>query len=185
MAKYLESILMNGQAELGNLSGWSFLGASIATTVDGKHFKLEATGYLQQDVPTVLFNKPSETYLIIVKYKRIVSKDPLNIVTDAFTNIRFRYESGKEEVITVPLGGYKTDWQETQLTYSLLSEELLTHIVFGVVTKDCQGGILLDNLRLQPSDVIAANNESTENTYEKFRELSILYGLEANLPELG
>jgi hypothetical protein len=176
---------MNGQAELGNLSGWSFLKANVTTTVDGKHFKLDADAYLQQDVPTVLFNKPSETYLIIVKYKRIVEKDPLSIVTDAFTNIRFRYESGKEDVVTIPLGGYGTDWQETQLYYTLMQNEILTHIVFGVVTKNCQGGMLLDNLQLQPSDVIISSGETTENTYEKFRELSILYGLEANLPELG
>lgn len=176
---------MNGQAELGNLSGWSFLQASIVTTIDGKHFKLEPTAYLQQAIATVLFAKPSETYLIIVKYKRVASKDPLNIVTDAFTNIRFRYESGKEDVITVPLGGYNTEWQETQLYYTLMQEEILTNMTFGVVTSNCVGGMLLDNLQLKPSDVIVETGASAENTYEKFREMSILYGLEANLPELG
>jgi hypothetical protein len=176
---------MNGQAELGNLSGWSFQKANITTTVDGRHFKLDATAYLQQEVPTVLFSKPSDSYLIVVKYKRLVSKDPLNIVTDAFTNIRFRYETGKEDVITVPLGGYDTDWQETQLYYSLMQNEVLTNIAFGVVTSNCIGGMLLDNLQLKPSDVIIEDGDPTENTYEKFREMSILYGLEANLPELG
>jgi hypothetical protein len=176
---------MNGQAELGNLSGWSFLKAAINTTVDGRHFKLEPTAYIQQEVPTVLFAKPSESYLIIVKYKRLASKDPLNSLTDAFTNIRFRYESGKEDVITVPLGGYQTDWQETQLYYSLMQDEVLTNILFGVNTKDCVGGMLLDNLQLRPSDVIIETGEPVQDNYEKFRELSILYGLEANLPELG
>lgn len=185
MAKYLESILMNGQAELGNLSGWGFQKASITATVDGKHFKLEPDAYIQQEVPSVLFNKPSGEYLIVLRYKRITAKDPLNVVTDAFTNVRFRYESGKEDVITVPLSNFQTTWQDTELTYTLQSEEILTNIVFGVITRNCLGGMLFDNLQLRPSDNIIETGETGENTYEKFREMSILYGLEANLPELG
>jgi hypothetical protein len=176
---------MNGQAELGNLSGWSFQKATIVSTVDGKHFKLDTDAYIQQEVPSVLFTKPSGEYLIVLRYKRVTAKDPLNVVTDAFTNVRFRYESGKEDIITVPLSNFQTDWQDTTLQYNLQTEEVLTNIVFGVITKNCIGGMLFDNLQLKPSDNILETGDPTEDNYEKFREMSILYGLEANLPELG
>lgn len=176
---------MNGRAELGNLSGWSYSGLSQVSTSVGRHFRLEANAYMQQSVPSVLFTRPSATYKITIEYRRAVAKDPLSILTDTFATVRFRYESGKEDNITIPLSGYDTQWREAMVYYSHMDSEVLEAIIFEVATKDCVGGMLLDNMQLQPDDNILTREEAPENNYEKFREKSILYGLEANLPELG
>jgi len=184
MAKFLESILMNGYAELGNLSGWSSLGVSIASTKFGKHFLLTDTAYMTQQVASVLFAQPSREYQIKIEYARQQNKDPLEIATDGFINVRFRYASGKEDIVTIPLQSFDTQWHKREEVYILQNEEKLSHIVFEANTKNAIGGILIDNLQLQPSDELL-EKEEVGNSYEKFRELSILYGLEADLPELG
>lgn len=176
---------MNGRAEIGNMSGWDYKGVSILLTSDSRHFNMIATAYMQQQVPSVLFSKASNEYFIGMRYRRRQEKDPLSIITDAFVNIKFSYVSGKEDIITIPLAGYRTVWQTSEMVYRHLQDEVLKGISYVANTVDCVGGMLLDDLVLLPSDSFIVKETPDENTYEKFREKSILYGLEANLPELG
>lgn len=181
---YLDSIVMNGRAELGNLSGWNVSGVVLSQDTSSR-FRLEATAYMQQDIPSVLYSKPSVDYLIALKYCRLSVKDPLNLVTDAYATIRFKYLSGKEDVVTMPLQSYNTTWQNSEVAYTHLTDEKLQSIMCMVQTSSAVGGMLIDDIEILPSDNLITKEAGPENNTEKFKELSILYGPEANLPELG
>lgn len=187
MTKYLDSILMNGFAELGNLSGWNSSGVHLVTDgIKGSCFQLDTNAYMQQDVPTVLFSKPSSEYLFKIDYRRLTDKDPLNLVADTFVTIRWKYESGKEDLLTAPLGVSTTPWASLEVPYTYLDKDTLIHITYMLQTSNALGGIRVDNMQLLPSDNVLVKEEDPGNdNYDRFRELSILYGPEADLPELG
>lgn len=185
MAEYQDSILMNGYAELGNTSGWQVLNTSIVNDAayGGRHFYISPTGYMMQDIPLTLVAKTSATYELKLSYYR---HSEINFATpdiQANAEVIFRYEDGIEDVHTFPFQGFANEWYAINETVDA-RDASLTDVVIRITNPETSGAVRLDNLSLRPSKELADTDDDGGN-YDNFREKSILFGLESDLPKLG
>lgn len=181
---FTDSILMNGYAELGNMSGWDYSGASVVNdpVYGGRHFLLSSGGYMLQTMPLTTIAKTAARYMFILHYYRTTDEILMDPTSQAYCEILLQYEEGMEDVHTFPFQGEPHRFNEVELEIDIPEGETLSDMTIRILNQE-RAAIRLDNMQLKPSQEYSVPD--TGGDYGNFREKSILYGLEEDLPKLG
>lgn len=181
---YKDSIVMNGYAQLGNLSGWDVQNVTLEGGVQ-KYFALTGNAFMSQEVAEVLFSETSVEYLFQFKYYRETPKDPINPNVDMKAQVIFRYKDGHRDVIELMASHHFGEWKSGSRKYQTYTDSELTNISIMVTSEDLQGVMQVDDIELLPSEQLINPPAPDDDRFENFEDKAILYGPEAALPVLG
>lgn len=181
---FTDSILLNGYAELGNMSGWEYSGASVVNdpVYGGRHFLLSSGGYMMQKLPLTAIAKTAAKYLFIIHYYRTTDEILMDPTQQTYCEILLRYEEGMEDVHTFPFQGQPHRFNIVEVEIDIPEGAQLSDLVVRILNHE-SFSVRLDNIQLRPS--VEYSVPDSGGDYSNFREKSILYGLEEDLPKLG
>lgn len=186
MAEYKTTILLNGNAELGNLVMWETLNTKIIFDVvyGGYHYLISSKGYMKQTVTPSMFARTSARYKFSVSYIRSQPLAFANRKNQAFASITYTYEDGLQDTSIIPFQAYSTTWHVSEIVTSIRNDSKLVGIVVEV-HNDETSNIRVDSLQLLPSEQLLETDGSLDSVFNDYKDKSILYGLDSELPELG
>lgn len=184
MADYNESILMNGFGEIGNTSGWLSSGAALSSdpAYGGKHFVVSPSGYMKQDLPLTVIVRTSKSYKFLLQYFRAEDELNPNVTEQAVAELVFTFKDGLEDFYSFPFQGLAGGWRDVELLAEMPEDAELVNISINIKNNE-KLPIRLDNMQLLPDVQLVVEQE--ENDFGNYREKSILYGLEKDMPLLG
>lgn len=177
---YADTILMNGYAEIGNVSGWNHNGVTVNNdpVYGGRHFAMHPGGYMLQKIPLTAIARASSSYMFTLHYFR--NRDI--IVTDGYSyaELLIRIASGVSEDYMLPIQGASGKWNVVEIIVDIPDDSELSDMDVRIYNNE-EDTLRVDNIQLLPSRELADTGGGSGN----FTDEAIMYGLEEDLPRLG
>lgn len=186
MNEYRTTILLNGNAELGSLVTWDALNTKIVFDVvyGGYHYLIGSKGYMKQLITPSLFALTSARYKFALSYVRSKPLSITEMKNQAFASITYAYEDGIQDIYIIPFQAYTTTWHVAEAIAQIRDDSKLTEIFVEIYNNESMG-VRVDSIQLLPSMQLLQTSGPLDSEFNDFKDKSILYGLESELPELG
>lgn len=186
MNEYRTTILLNGNAELGSLVTWDAVNTKIVFDVvyGGYHYMIGSKGYMKQLITPSLFALTSARYKFTLSYVRSKPLTISEMNNQAFASITYTYEDGVQDIYIITFQAYTTSWHVAEAIAQIREDSKLTEIFVEIYNNESIG-VRVDSMKLLPSIQLLQSSGPLDNEFNNFRDKSILYGLESELPELG